>query len=84
MARRKRLTPSYRLRSGYDQAIVTLSECETRHRRDYWLGRYDSLESREVLVDRCDRVLGQLLRALPARGLLRRVVFLAMCMLLLR
>lgn len=40
-------TPSYRQRSGYTQAIVTLTDAQTRKRRDYWLGEYDSPESRE-------------------------------------
>ncbi len=44
MARR---TPSYRNRNGYDQAIVTLRDSATGFRRDYWLGSFDSPESRE-------------------------------------
>jgi integrase len=40
-------TPSYRLRSGYDQAIVTLTDAATKKRRDYWLGPYGTPESRE-------------------------------------
>lgn len=28
--------PAYRLRAGYTQAIVTLSDSETGKRRDYW------------------------------------------------
>ena len=40
-------TPSYRQRSGYDQAIVTLTDSVTKKRRDYWLGEYDTPESRE-------------------------------------
>ncbi len=39
--------PAYRQRSGYAQAIVTLTDAETRQRRDYWLGEFDSPESRE-------------------------------------
>ncbi len=39
--------PSYRKRTGYDQAIVTLVDSRTRKRRDYWLGPYDTPESRE-------------------------------------
>ncbi len=39
--------PAYRQRSGYTQAIVTLTDAETRQRRDYWLGEFDSPESRE-------------------------------------
>lgn len=42
-----RKPPAYRLRSGYTQAIVTLTDAETRQRRDYWLGEYDTPESRE-------------------------------------
>lgn len=40
-------TPSYRKRSGYDQAIVTLTDSSTKKRRDYWLGEYGKPESRE-------------------------------------
>ena len=40
-------TPSYRQRSGYDQALVTLTDSQTRQRRDYWLGTFNSPESRE-------------------------------------
>jgi len=40
-------TPSYRKRSGYDQAIVTLTDRASKRRRDYWLGEYNSPESRE-------------------------------------
>ena len=40
-------TPSYRQRTGYDQAIVTLSDSVTRKRRDYWLGEHNSPASRE-------------------------------------
>ncbi len=40
-------TPSYRKRSGYDQAIVTLTDSVTKRRRDYWLGEYNTPESRE-------------------------------------
>lgn len=39
--------PAYRQRSGYTQAIVTLTDAETRQRRDYWLGEFGSPESRE-------------------------------------
>lgn len=40
-------TPAYRKRSGYDQAIVTLTDAATKRRRDYWLGEYGSPASRE-------------------------------------
>ncbi len=40
-------TPTYRPRKGYDQAIVTLCDSATGYRRDYWLGPFDSTESRE-------------------------------------
>ena len=40
-------TPSYRLRKGHGQAIVTLSDSFTKKRRDYWLGEYGSPASRE-------------------------------------
>ena len=36
-------TPAYRKRSGYDQAIVTLTDADTKRRRDYWLGEYGSV-----------------------------------------
>jgi integrase len=39
--------PAYRQRSGCTQAIVTLTDAETRQRRDYWLGEFDTPESRE-------------------------------------
>ena len=41
-------TPSYRKRSGYSQAIVTLSDAATGARRDFWLGEHGSPESREA------------------------------------
>jgi integrase len=40
-------TPSYRQRKGYDQALVTLTDSATGKRRDYWLGVFNSPESRE-------------------------------------
>jgi len=40
-------TPAYRKRSGYDQAIVTLTDAVTKRRRDYWLGEYGTPASRE-------------------------------------
>ena len=40
-------TPAYRQRSGYSQAIVTLTDARTGKRRDYWLGECGSSESRE-------------------------------------
>ena len=55
MQKRKRQQPSYRQRKGYDQAIVTLTDSVTRYRKDYWLGPYDSSESRELY----HRVLAQ-------------------------
>jgi len=42
-----RKTPSYRQRTGYDQALVTLTDSATGKRRDYWLGVFNSPESRE-------------------------------------
>jgi integrase len=41
-------TPSYRQRSGYTQALVTLTDSATGKRRDYWLGEADSPQSREA------------------------------------
>lgn len=41
-------TPTYRLRSGYYQAIVTLTDSATGKRRDYWLGEYGTRASREL------------------------------------
>ncbi len=55
MQQRQRQQPSYRQRKGYDQAIVTLTDSVTRYRKDYWLGRYGSPESRELY----HRVLAQ-------------------------
>ncbi len=43
----RRKVPAYRLRSGYDQAIVTLTDSVNKRRRDYWLGEFNSRESRE-------------------------------------
>ncbi|MCC7388306.1 MAG: site-specific integrase [Phycisphaerales bacterium] len=43
-----RRPPAYRLRAGYTQAIVTLTDSATGKRRDYWLGEYGSPESREL------------------------------------
>jgi integrase len=43
----KPAVPAYRQRAGYSQAIVTLTDAETRQRRDYWLGEFDQPESRE-------------------------------------
>ncbi len=40
--------PAYRQWSGYTQAIVTLTDAETKQRRDYWLGEYGTPESREA------------------------------------
>ncbi len=37
--------PSYRKRNG--QALVTLTDSLTKRRRDYWLGEYDTSQSRE-------------------------------------
>jgi integrase len=57
--------PSYRLRKGYSQAIVTLTDAVTGKRKDYWLGEYGSPESREMY----HRVLSQwesLNRRLPS------------------
>ncbi|HED53283.1 MAG TPA: hypothetical protein ENJ00_03680 [Phycisphaerales bacterium] len=34
--------PSYRKRSGYDRAIVTLNDSATKRRCDYWLGAYNT------------------------------------------
>jgi len=42
-----RKIPTYRLRPGYDQAIVTLTDAVTKKRRDYWLGEFNSRQSRE-------------------------------------
>ena len=30
--------PSYRLRKGYNEAIVTLRDAQTGRAKDYWLG----------------------------------------------
>ena len=55
MQKRKRQSPTYRQRKGYDQAIVTLTDSVTGYRKDYWLGPYGSPESRELY----HRVLAQ-------------------------
>lgn len=41
-------TPSYRVRKGYTQAIVTLTDSATGKRKDFWLGEYNTPESREA------------------------------------
>ena len=48
MQKRQRQQPSYRQRTGYNQAIVTLTDSVTRYRKDYWLGPYGSPQSREL------------------------------------
>jgi integrase len=40
--------PAYRKREDRDQAIVTLTDKKTKVRRDYYLGPYDSAESRQL------------------------------------
>lgn len=40
--------PAYRRRSGYSQAIVTLTDAATGKRRDYWLGEFGTPASREL------------------------------------
>ena len=47
MQKRKRQPPTYRQRTGYDQAIVTLTDSVTGYRKDNRLGPYGSPESRE-------------------------------------
>lgn len=39
--------PAYRQRAGYTQALVTLSDSVSKQRRDYWLGEFNTAESRE-------------------------------------
>ena len=40
--------PGYRQRRDYpEHAIVTLTDAKTGKRRDYWLGTYDSRQSKE-------------------------------------
>jgi hypothetical protein len=61
--------PAYRLRRGYSQAIVTLTDSATGKRKDYWLGEYGSPVKREMY----HRVLSQwesLGRRLPPAGTL--------------
>lgn len=43
-----RLVPAYRQRKGYDQALVTLRDAITKRARDYWLGPYNTPQSREL------------------------------------
>jgi hypothetical protein len=40
-------TPSYRKRPARSQALVTLTDSVTKHRRDDWLGEHGTAESRE-------------------------------------
>ena len=42
MQKRKRQPPTYRQRTGYDQAIVTLTDSVTGYRKDNRLGPYGS------------------------------------------
>jgi len=44
---KRRKIPSYRQRPEYGQAIVTLTDSVTKKRRTYWLGEFESRESRE-------------------------------------
>ena len=60
-------TPSYRQRTGYDRAIVTLSDRVTKKRCDYWLGGYESPASRDSAPERAIR------SQLHRRGLVYRV-----------
>jgi hypothetical protein len=39
--------PAYRQRKDSDQAVVTLLDVVTRQRRDYWLGTFDTPQSRQ-------------------------------------
>lgn len=39
--------PAYRRRTDQKQAIVTLTDAATKRRKDFWLGEYDSPESRQ-------------------------------------
>lgn len=43
-----RTPPAYRRRTGYTQAIVTLTDAVTKKRRDYWLGEHGTRASREL------------------------------------
>lgn len=43
-----RMIPAYRQRKGYDQALVTLRDAVTKRARDYWLGPYNTPQSREL------------------------------------
>ncbi len=43
-----RMSPAYRRRKGYTQAIVTLTDAFTKRRKDYWLGEYGTPASREL------------------------------------
>ena len=55
--------PSYRVRPDKNLAVVTLTDSLTGKRRDYYLGEYDSPESREryhQLIAAWDRSNGQL------------------------
>ena len=47
MQQRRRQSPSYGQRTGYDQAIVTLTDSVPGYRKDNRLGPYGSPESRE-------------------------------------
>jgi integrase len=62
-----RIIPAYRQRKGYDQAIVTLRDAVTKRARDYWLGPYNTPQSRE----RYHRLIAEWeanQRMLPARA----------------
>jgi len=47
MPRTSSRTPTYRKRKGYTQALVTLKDAQTGQRKDFWLGEYNTPQSRE-------------------------------------
>jgi hypothetical protein len=44
----KEVTPAYRKRSDRNQALLTLTDRKTKARRDYYLGDYNSPESKQL------------------------------------
>ena len=46
-SRRAGRVPAYRQRPGYTHGITTLTDAVTGRRRDFWLGEFNTPESRE-------------------------------------
>jgi hypothetical protein len=51
MARPRKKTPAYRLHRPTGQAVVTLRDPRTGHRRDFYLGKHGSPESHAAYAE---------------------------------